>query len=144
MKSSLIISIFILLFSASTALASGVILRLGPAGLGHGGPNPLGIPPTTTDMELSYVSNSKWEFNLGIPGVFVGGRYQKNWGGYVSLGGGIVIDANAAGPGIYSAFGYDFGWNLVRFNIEYKQAVGVSSVALISPYAVRFGVGIWF
>lgn len=131
-------------FSTSSAEAAAYLLRMGPAGLGNGGPNPLGIPPAMTDLELAFVSQSGFEANLGVPGLLLGYRVQKKWGGYVALGGGVAINANGAGPAMYSSFGYDFGWRVIKFNFEYKQAIGISPGALISPYAVRFGMGIWF
>ena len=130
--------------SAQEASAWGLMLRMGPAALGNGGSNPLGLPPSVQDLELSLITNKNWEFNVGLPGLLVGLRSVSKWGGYVSLGGGAVIDANGAGPGMYTAFGYDFGWRVLKFNFEYKQAIGITQSALISPYAVRFGVGLWF
>lgn len=59
---------------------------------------------------------------------------------YSSLGGGLIFSGNGVGPGVYSAFGYNFG-DSIAFNMEYKQAVGINGDgALISPYALRIGV----
>jgi hypothetical protein len=128
----------LVLGQASVATAAGYFLRMGPASIGAGGSNPLGIPPHLQDLELSMITNRGLEFNLGLPGALVGYRFWSKWGG------GIAISINGVGPAGYSAFGYDFGWETVRFNFEYKQALGVAPGAVISPYAVRFGIGLWF
>lgn len=117
--------------------------RLGPPGVGTGGTNPVGLPPGAPDLELGYVTNSKWETSASIvPGIFLGKRIDFK-GPYVSLGGGIAISANGVGPGPYSAFGYDFGSGPVRFNVEYKQAIGFTSNGLVNPYALRIGIA-WY
>lgn len=135
---------FLLLFLAQSAYPFGLILRMGPVSLGNGGSNPLGMPPNAQDLELGLVTANNWEFNLGLPGLLAGYRSVAKWGGYVATGGGIVIDANGVGPGMYAAFGYDVGWKTFKVNFEYKQAIGITSAALISPYAVRIGAGLWF
>ncbi len=137
-------TVFLLCASPQIAYPFGLILRMGPASLGNGGSNPVGLPPHAQDLELSVVTAKNWEFNLGLPGLLAGVRSVSKWGGYVALGGGIVIGANGVGPGMYSAFGYDVGWKVLKFNFEYKQALGITTGALISPYAVRIGVGLWF
>jgi len=131
---------------STTAFSEAYIIRFGPASLGTGGPNPLGIPPGITDIEFSVLSSSGFESNVGVPGLLFGQRHQTPWGGYVSFGGGVALDAHDIGPGIYTAFGIDFGSQTCRFNLEYKQAVGVGveTSNVINPYAVRFGGGIWF
>ncbi len=126
------------------ARASAIIVKMGPASLGTGGSNPLGIPPSATDLALTYVTDGEFEFNLGLPGLLFGQRYTRNWGGYIAVGGGVAISANGAGPAAYSAFGLDTGGSTYKFNIEYQQTIGVTSKSLISPYAVRIGAGIWF
>ncbi len=131
------------LIFASTATAGIVNLRLGPPGVGTGGTNPLGIPPGATDIDVGYVTQSKWETSLSlVPGLFVGKRIDFS-GPYVSLGGGLAISANGQGPGPYSAFGYDFGKGSLRFNMEYKQSIGFTSTGIVSPYAVRLGIA-WY
>jgi len=143
-----ILTILSLLGSVATtskvAHASGIILKMGPASLGNGGSNPLGIPPGATDLALTYVTDNSFEFNLGLPGLLIGQRYTQKWGGYIALGGGVAIDANGAGPAVYSSFGMDTGGDTYKFSMEYQQALGITSKALIAPYAIRIGVGIWF
>lgn len=129
---------------APSLFATGIVVRMGPASLGNGGPNPVGVPPSGADLDASYITDGMWEFQVGLPVMGVGKRFQKNKGPYFGCGGAVVIDANAVGPGVYSAFGYDFGWESLRFSAEYKQALGLSQVGLLSPYALRLGVGIWF
>jgi hypothetical protein len=133
----------LLLGLGKSAFAGVVNLRLGPPGVGTGGTNPLGIPPGPTDIELGYVSQSKWETSISaVPGLFLGKRLDFS-GPYMSLGGGIAISANGVGPGPYAAFGYDFGKSKFRFNVEYKQAIGFTSSNIINPYALRIGVA-WY
>jgi hypothetical protein len=103
----------------------------------------VGLPPGATDIEVGYVTKSKWETNLSlIPGLFFGKRIEFS-GPYVSLGGGLAISGNGVGPGPYSAFGYDAGSGSFRFNIEYKQAMGFTSGGITNPYAVRIGIA-WY
>lgn len=117
--------------------------RLGPPGVGTGGTNPVGLPPGASDLEFGYVTASKWETSASVvPGIFLGKRIDFK-GPYVSLGGGIAISANGVGPGPYSAFGYDFGSGPVRFNVEYKQAIGFTSGGIVNPYALRIGLA-WY
>jgi hypothetical protein len=130
-------------FSGATANAGALSLRFGPPGVGTGGTNPVGLPPGPTDMELGYVTQSKWETSLSaVPGLFLGKRIDFS-GPYVSLGGGIAISANGVGPGPYSAFGYDLGSGAFRFNIEYKHAIGITQSGYVSPYALRIGIA-WY
>lgn len=132
----------LLLFSMPS-MAGTLSLRFGPPGGGSGGTNPLGIPPSITDTEVSYVTQSKWETSLSvIPGVFLGKRLDFK-GPYMSLGGGIAISANGVGPGPYAAFGWDLGSGSLRFNAEYKQSMGFTSSGIVNPYAVRIGIA-WY
>ncbi|MCX6117965.1 MAG: hypothetical protein NT027_10515 [Proteobacteria bacterium] len=127
----------------SKALSAPISLRFGPPGVGTGGTNPVGIPPSLADIEIGYVSANKWETNISaIPGLFIGKRIDFK-GPYMSLGGGLAISANGVGPGPYSAFGYDFGSGSFRFNAEYKQAIGLTSKGTINPYALRIGIA-WY
>ncbi len=117
-------------------------LHIGPAATGTGGPNPISIPPTQIlDYELVWISAQKRELSVSvIPGVFYGQRFGIISGAYVSLGGGIVIDSNGVGPGVYSAFGFDVCGTRFCFNMEYKNTLGITQHALISPYAIRIGL----
>lgn len=138
---------WMILFSICThtthAMAGPLTLRLGPPGVGSGGTNPMGIPPGIVDADLSYVTASKWEGSISIaPGILVGKRFDFK-GPYTSAGGALVLSGNGVGPGVYSAFGYDFGSGSFRFNMEYKQALGITKTGLIAPYALRMGVS-WY
>lgn len=126
-------------------LGSGIFIKFGPSSLGNGGSNPISIPPSLADTELYYISNTGFEASLLISGILIGARLtQPPWGAYISIGGGLVLDVNGSGPGIYSAFGYDFGFETIKFNIEYKQALGITTHNIIAPYSLKLGVGIWF
>ena len=50
-----------------------------------------------------------------------------------------MINMHGIGPGIYSAFGYT-SCSFLCFNMEYKQALGIASSMIISPYAIRMGL----
>ena len=132
-----------LLISASNCFAGVLTARFGPAAVGNGGSNPLGIPPGPSDMELAWISDSNWETSLSIvPGLLIGKRHHMGHY-YVSLGGGIIVSANGAGVGPYSAFGWesDGTW---RYSFEFKQSLGFTSHGMISPYALRAGIGYGF
>lgn len=139
-----------LLTTATPAAASTFTIHVGPPSLGTGGSNPLSIPPVNLyEYELEYVTQNDWEANLGlVPGAFFGKRSRSQTGGggtYMSFGGGLAVDANGYGPGIYSSLGYDWG-KPISFNIEVKQALGysVSNNNVISPYAIRMGAAFNF
>ncbi len=116
-------------------------LHVGPIAGGAGGSNPISIPPVNiAEYELVYLTEDKTEWSLSIvPGVLYGYRSFLTKNAYVSLGGGIVLNFNGVGPGVYSALGYEFCFGPC-FNVEYKQAVGHTGRQLISAYAVRVGV----
>lgn len=126
----------------SQTFAGTLTLRLGPPSVGQGGANPLGLPPGPTDMEFAWISESQWETSFSVsPGLLIGKRHK--WGGlYVGIGGGIVISSNGVGLGPYSSFGWESSGSFLRYGIEYKQALGFASSGLVSPYAVRAGLGI--
>ncbi len=125
------------------ATAGMLILRAGPPSVGTGGANPMGIPPSAVDLELAWITQSNWETSLSaVPGLLIGKRFDiGNY--YVGLGGGIVISSNGVGLGPYSSFGFETE-GTVRFGIEYKQALAISGVGLISPSALRLGLGYVF
>lgn len=128
---------------SQTAQAGLWIARFGPPSLGTGGSNPLGLPPSAVDVELSHISSSSWETSLSIvPGLLVGKR-QDFGNCYVTMGGGLIINANGVGPGPYTAFGWESDGTF-RYGIEYKQALGITGRGLISPYAIRAGLGYVF
>lgn len=108
----------------------------------------MGIPPSILDTELSYVSDKGFESSFAAsPGLLFGQRSSSKKGPYVGAGGGLVINANGSGPGIYVSFGADIGCSSgggVCFHSEFKQAVGIGGGTLISPYALRIGASFWF
>jgi hypothetical protein len=116
---------------------------VGPPAIGSGGPNPLSIPPLNfREYEVTYVTASKFESNIAItPGLLFGTRFGEARGVYYGLGGGLVLSGNGGGPGVYSSIGLNVG-ETYKFNIEYKQALGLvfGSGRLVSPYAVRLGM----
>lgn len=132
------------LVASSTAIGGELDVHLGPPALGNGGTNPVSIPPVNpVEYEVEYATNNDWETCIAIvPGIFVGHRNRLPAGLYVSTGGGLVLDANGVGPGVYAAAGLSVGKG-AKFNMEFKQAVGynLGRAGLISPYALRLGVG---
>jgi len=117
-------------------------MRLGPPGAGNGGPNPMSIPPGVPDIEVTWLTSRNFEVNVAlVPGLLFGQRWKGPEGIYVSGGGGLVINANGVGLGGYTGFGYEAGTGRIRFNAEFKQALGIAGGGLISPYALRIGAG---
>ena len=113
--------------------------------MGGGGTNPVSIPPQALDTEFVYVTNSSREITLGlVPGILYGVRFGDRKGPYVSTGAGILFNPDVATIGIYSAFGYTPECKSWCFNIEYKQSLGFYARHLVTPYAVRAGVGYQF
>jgi hypothetical protein len=144
----LLIGVMMGIFCATGTVAYGGSshsIKFGPHGGGNGGSNPIDIPPNFGQVEYTYVSDGGVETNIGvIPGILVGGRMERgSW--YLSLGGGLLLDANGVGFGVYNSFGYVTGsgpgWH---WNFEYKQSVAPDLVSggLIAPSAARFGI-IW-
>ena len=128
---------------SSAAFAGSLTLRLGPPGAGNGGPNPLSIPPSLADVDITWVTAKKLEFSLSvIPGLLIGQRWTTSDGLYVSGGGGLIIGANGSGLGVYTAFGWEWKAGDVLLNAELKQALGIGGVGFISPYALRVGAGL--
>lgn len=138
-----------LVYSAASwstqASASQVIFHVGPPSVGQGGTNPLSVPPINpVEYEFQWISQKGFETNIGVtPGILFGIRSEMPSGLYVSAGGGMVISANGVGPGGYTSFGLNLG-KTVFFNAELKQALGIAlgSQSIISPYALRVGMGI--
>lgn len=128
----------------TTAAAAGTLtIHAGPPSIGSGGTNPLSIPPfNPLEYEVTYVSKSNFESNISLtPGLLFGYRAGEAKGPYFGLGGGLVISVNGSGPGVYSSVGLNLG-ETYKFNIEFKQALGLSlsSSEIVSPYAVRAGI----
>jgi hypothetical protein len=130
---------------ASPANAGEIIVHVGPPSVGQGGTNPLSVPPINPiEYEVQWISPRGFEANFGItPGLLFGARTPFSSGLYVGVGGGLVISANGVGPGAYSSFGWNLG-KKIFFNTEFKQAIGIAlnNNKLISPYALRVGMGI--
>ena len=140
-------TVLIILIGAmeSTSFAGSVTLRVGPPGAGDGGTNPAGLPPGPSDIELGILTDNLWETSISlVPGIFFGKRVTAG-PAYVGFGGGLAISANGVGPGPYTSFGLDFGAShMIRINVEYKQALALTSNGIVSPYAVRVGLGVWY
>lgn len=136
------LALMAMMSSSKTALAGTFTLRLGPPSVGQGGANPLGIPPGSTDMEFAWITESQWETSFSVsPGFLIGKRHK--WDGlYVGIGGGLIISSNGVGLGPYTSFGWESSGSFLKYGIEYKQALGMASSGLVSPYAVRAGLGI--
>jgi hypothetical protein len=132
------------LSGAGSSLASEIAIRLGPPAIGVGGTNPVSIPPSLLDAQFIYVTQRNLEFNVSVTGFYVGRREKINGGASVALGAGFVLDANGSGPGIYSAFTYDFWCGWVCASTEYLQGVGLTNSGVVSPYSWRLGVSRWF
>jgi hypothetical protein len=146
-RSKKILMGLLLLCSMTAAPREGIagmlVARFGPPSPGNGGSNPLSIPPTAVDMELAWITTSNWETSISaVPGLLVGKRFDiGNF--YVGLGGGIIISSNGVGLGPYSSFGWETE-GTIRLGLEYKQALGLTSSGLVSPSALRLGIGYLF
>jgi hypothetical protein len=142
MRKSVLILMVLWVWSEINAGDFGVYL--GPPATGGGGTNPVHFPPTSLiDYQCTYITKDQREFSLSlVPGLLVGKRFQASskGGGYVSLGGGLVISRNGVGPGVYTGFGWEWCGNMCGV-LEYKKTLGVTSdMRVISPYALRAGV----
>jgi hypothetical protein len=127
----------------TSAAAGSLTVHLGPPGLGNGGSNPVSIPPINPlDYEVTYLTDSNYEWNIALsPGLTFGKRETLATEIYASIGAGLILDFNGAGPGVYSSVGWNAGTDNqpVRFNLEFKQALAIASGRIISPYAFRIG-----
>lgn len=133
-----------LVCQSSPAHAFGLFLRAGPPGLGNGGPNPISF--SALDFEIGHVTAGGIETSLSVTGVLVGVRHTSSWGGYVTLGGGFVLSAAGAGPGVFTEIGADLRCGWWCWNAALVQAAGYSSSEgrLTFPYAARLGISTWF
>lgn len=129
---------------SQTAMANGLLLRFGPPGVGRGGPNPVNLPPSFLDTELGYVTDQGFQTSVSVTGLLLGQRATAKWGGYVAIGGGLILSAQGGGPGVFSEFGVDFRCGLFCWSAAYTQALGIVGSGITSPYAVRIGVSTWF
>lgn len=139
----MLLALFFSFFFSIVAKAD-ITVHVGPPGLGRGGTNPLSLPPLSPlEYEVVWINSLSQEYTFSIsPGFFFGYRHGVWRALYLSGGGGLVINANGLGPGVYSALGYDFCISsFFCFNAEYKQALGISYEAFfLSPYAIRLGL----
>ena len=55
-----------------------------------------------------------------------------------------MVSRSGAGLGGYTSFGGDFGAHAIKFNADFKQALGLAGGTLVSPYALRLGVSYVF
>ncbi len=130
----------------------GLSLKFGPPGAQNGHSNPLGIPPGIQDIEFTYINKCGFEGGASIvPRITFGARYRSGQFFYGSVGGGLLITANALGPGVYSAVGVNFvRTTSFNFEFEFKQGLGIGqrykngNAQIISPYAFRFGLGYYW
>ncbi len=135
------------LMTPSSVFANALGVQAGSTSTGSGGPNSLGIPPRSTDLGFTYLTQQLMSFNINISGLTLGKRYYGSWGSLLELGGGLIIDANGLGAGPYAIFGMelfrtDAGYAL---NLEYSQSLGLTRRGtLISPYILRLGFYKWF
>ena len=131
-------------FLSSQALAGDWILKLGPPGVGNGGPNPLSIPPTNIlDYEISYLSSAGSEFSVSIvPGFLYGIRSTHDSGLFATVGGGYLISVFGSGPGGYYSLGYRSKPKPFGFEVDIKQAYGFASAGGFAVYALRMGI-VW-
>jgi hypothetical protein len=131
------------------ALAPGVLeartihLLIGPPSLGQGGSNPVSIPPANpVDWQFTYVTdqNREWVVSL-VPGLLWGQRFYKG-GFYAALGGGLLVTSSGLGLGVDHAYGYESSPFLtrLRYQVEYRQVIGIGSYGWQFPYTFRMGL----
>ncbi|MDD9950681.1 MAG: hypothetical protein OXT67_03855 [Zetaproteobacteria bacterium] len=134
--------VFVLWLWVEIACGGDLMLKLGPPGVGNGGPNPLSIPPASLlDYEVSYLSSSDVEYSLSVvPGILVGVRHSNDSGVFAGVGGGLVISGLGSGLGGYYSVGYRSSTRPYAFEIDLKQAFGLGSGQLLTVYALRMGL----
>ena len=134
---------FASIFVSQNAVASRLGLLIGPAGLGIGDPNPITFV-SPAEYEVQYVTASNLEFRFALTELYAGHRETFKFGGYLGIGGGVFLNANGIGLGVYSAFGYDIFCFGLCFSAEYLHTFGLNSKGLASPYALRIGASYVF
>ena len=133
---------FIVLCTLShKARAFSLEVKAGPPGVGAGGTNPVGIPPSAADLEFSWVTENRWQYTLAVvPGLLMGKRYYHG-DFYGGVGGGLLFSINGGGLGAYTALGYrSHTKEGLKFLAEFKQSLGIGE-KILSPYALRMGAG---
>ncbi len=141
-------ALLLLAFCAGSgrAQAGALAMRLGPPGIGGGGPNPVSIPPSFGDLGLSYVTNKGLQMDASLTALALAQRSRLKGGAYFSLGGGLIFSVSGVGFGPYAGFGYEGGcisW-LACFSVEINQGLGFGAGRVVSPYALRLGGIKWF
>jgi len=113
-------------------------LGVGPVSLGIGGSNPpSGIKPWEYQGSLIF-KQSEVVFSIS-PGIFYAWRSAVE-GPYVSIGPGIVVNANGSTIGGTAAFGINLFCQGQCLMFEYRKAIGFVKGHAIAPYAVRIGL----
>lgn len=116
---------------------------IGPPSIGQGGSNPVSVPPANpVDWQFTYVTdqNSEWLVSV-VPGLLWGKRFYQG-GLYAALGGGLLVTSSGVGVGVDHAYGYESEPFLKRFRyqIEYRQVLGVGNYGWQFPYTFRMGL----
>lgn len=80
-----------------------------------------------------------------VPGLLWGQRFYLDHL-YASLGGGVIVTPSGIGVGGHHAIGYqsDVFLNRMRFEMEYRQVIGIANYGLQFPYTLRLGVSYAF
>lgn len=123
-------------------------LMAGPASVGNGGSNPLGIPPGPADLGVLVTYGDRMDKEVVVslsPGIFWGKRRYFWDGVYISLGAGLVVGSNALGTaGVMSALGYEKRTGSFLFGADYRKALGIGGAGFVGPYAIRLVGGFVF
>jgi len=136
---------YLLLFGlCPTALHAGHLhLLIGPPALGQGGSNPVSIPPgNPVDWQFTLVTDQEREWVVSlVPGLLYGQRFYKD-GFYAALGGGILVTSSGLGVGVDHAYGYESSafFRRYRYQVEYRQVVGIGNYGWQFPYTFRMGL----
>lgn len=127
--------------------ASTLHVLLGPPALGQGGSNPVSIPPVNPlDWQLAWVTDGQAEWVVSmVPGMLWGQRFY-NEGFYAAVGGGLLFTSSGLGVGVDHAYGYESGpfFKRTRFQVEYRQVIGVGNYGWQFPYSFRMGMSYAF
>jgi hypothetical protein len=129
-------------FTATRAEAHRYGLFVGPASVGAGDPNPVTFV-SPVEYEAQFVHDKGLDVRASLIGLYAGLRNRAKWGGYATLGAGLMLTANGIGVGTFGAVGYDFFCFTVCVGAEYFQGVGIGVGGYLAPYALRLGVTLW-